>query len=410
MQILVSWRALALGVVVVALAAPGAVASTAAARIFGTNPVQISVGPRGEQSNGAAFDPSISGDNRRASYVAFASTASNLVAGDDNGVADVFLYRRPGGTRGTNGLDNGPARPAGRLVRVSLGRGGADANGPSSAPALDGSIQHPTHCVAFASAASNLAPDDTDSTSDVFVRDLAARRTYLVSRGIDAAAIRPTIGGDCGNVTFQAGGEVYVADARGGRPRSLGPGGTPDISLDGSAIVWQRGDAVLLRRAGRTSEVAARGWNAHVSDGGASRRWTVVFDTSDRLAAADDNGAIDVYIRSFGARGGGGDAELMSASHRGTRSLGGNSANGGLTAYARPQGMVILANAQRGATTIYVHNEHTGNIDDLAHVASVDAMATSARANFVAFAAGGQVFLKHLTHGEPLAGASRRRR
>ena len=43
--------------------------------------------------------------------------------------------------------------------------------------------------VAFDSNASNLHPDDTDATGDVFVRDLQAGTTTLISRasGADGA-------------------------------------------------------------------------------------------------------------------------------------------------------------------------------------------------------------------------------
>jgi Tol biopolymer transport system component len=42
----------------------------------------------GDQGNSESFDPSISADGR---YVTFASGASDLVPGDTNGVADVFV-------------------------------------------------------------------------------------------------------------------------------------------------------------------------------------------------------------------------------------------------------------------------------------------------------------------------------
>ncbi len=52
---------------------------------------RISESANGEPANGDSTDAAISGDGR---YVAFASTASNLVASDTNGVADIFVYDR----------------------------------------------------------------------------------------------------------------------------------------------------------------------------------------------------------------------------------------------------------------------------------------------------------------------------
>ncbi len=52
---------------------------------------RVSVGPGGRQANRDAYSPSISADGR---HVAFASYASSLVAGDTNGTADVFVRDR----------------------------------------------------------------------------------------------------------------------------------------------------------------------------------------------------------------------------------------------------------------------------------------------------------------------------
>ncbi len=48
---------------------------------------RVSVDSAGAEGSSNSFDPSISGDGR---YVAFASRAGNLVAGDTNGSDDVF--------------------------------------------------------------------------------------------------------------------------------------------------------------------------------------------------------------------------------------------------------------------------------------------------------------------------------
>ena len=75
---------LALGTVL-----PGA---TAAAQTF----TRVSIGPGGTQPNGRSASPSISADGR---FVAFESTATNLVAGDANDASDIF------GTRSADGHD-----------------------------------------------------------------------------------------------------------------------------------------------------------------------------------------------------------------------------------------------------------------------------------------------------------------
>ena len=57
-------------------------------RVTGT--VQrVDVPSDGTQANSEPLHPAISGDGR---YIAFSSYASNLVPGDTNGQADVFLH------------------------------------------------------------------------------------------------------------------------------------------------------------------------------------------------------------------------------------------------------------------------------------------------------------------------------
>jgi Tol biopolymer transport system component len=107
---------------------------------------RVSVGPGGVQANGESSYPSISADGR---YIAYQSTASNLVVGDTNGVSDIFVYDRQTNT----------------TTRVSVALDGTQANGASSNPDIsyDGSY------VAFESTATNLVPNDTNGVSDVFV-------------------------------------------------------------------------------------------------------------------------------------------------------------------------------------------------------------------------------------------------
>ena len=330
-----------------------AVTASAGARIFGTEPVAISSGNTAP-SGGAA----ISGDNRSVRFVAFHSSGA------------VFVY----------------SRASGALRRASVSTSGKSANGASSNPALDGSVQRAPRCVAFQSQATNLAAGDRDRNWDIFVRDLKTRSTRLVSKDIGPSAVDPAISGDCRQVAFTAAGRVYVANGlHPGHSRFLARGTNPDISLDGSAITWERGHGVWLRRAGHKTRVAAIGGNPHVSDAGASRRWGVVFDTPARLKRGDSGTGSDVYLRTFTASGGARSTRLISA--RGGRSLGGNSHNGGLTAYAPVRGIVIFATSSGGSSTLWYSNLHTGNIDDLAHGSanSIYDIATSARGNYAVF-------------------------
>lgn len=362
-------------------------AAPAAARFFGTAPLQISVDPNGGPADAASGGPAVSGDDRRGRLAAFHSDATNLVAGDTNGATDVFVWSRPAGSRGLT-LEP-PARPAGALQRVSVSSSEEQANGPSSNSSLDGSLRSAPHCVAFQSQATNLAAGDTTPDSDVFVRDLRSGRTTLVSTGLEGAA-RPSIDGRCRQVAFEAGDRVYTASATSGRPRSVGRGGNADYSLDGTALVWEAGSAIMIRRGGRTNRVAT-GDNPTVSDNDA-RRWGVSYDN-----------ASGCFMKVLGRTGGRGRTQRVNVVRNNRGALPGRCLNGGVTAFAPTRGIVVFAMNNGGSSTAYYWNKNSGNTDDLSDPgAAITEMVTGARANFVAWTQNGQVFFKHLRDGQAL--------
>jgi hypothetical protein len=381
-------------------------------RTFGTAPIPISVGPNGQAANGPSGGAAFSGDNRRARLVAYHSEASNLVSGDTNGVSDVFVWFRP---PGSNGL--ALPRPVGRVERVSVSDSGGEANGASMNPSVDGSLRRAPHCVAFQSQATNLSSADADPTWDVYVRDLRSNRTTLVSRTIGADATDPAIDGSCRQVAFAAGGRVYLANVTRGRPRSLGSGSNPDVSLDGTAVVWERGGNVRIRRAGSTS-VVARGSNPRVSDY-EGRVWGVIFDTTARLARGDRGSATDVYTRQIARRGRARRTDLISATRRGGRRLPGQSAEGDITAFGTNRGFLTWVTTTGSRSVFWYRNNNSGNIDELAvgrasGGPSIFDAVTSARGNFVAYSSTARqgrfdrngriqdVFVKHLGQGDRL--------
>ncbi len=122
----------------------------------------ISRGADGRPGDGDSSDPVLSGDGR---WIAYRSEASNLVAGDTNGVADIFLHDRA----------------TGETRRVSVASTGVQANRASWSPvlSLDGRY------VAFISAATNLVSGDGNGVADLFLHDHRARHTSLVSVAVD---------------------------------------------------------------------------------------------------------------------------------------------------------------------------------------------------------------------------------
>jgi Tol biopolymer transport system component len=122
--------------------------------------VRVSVSSAGTQANRSSFYPALSADGR---IIAFRSLATNLVRGDHNGVADVFVHDLA----------------TGLTERVSVASAGAEA----SAGSFSSSVSADGRIVAFSSSASNLDPDDHNGVTDVFVRDRARRQTVRVTVG-----------------------------------------------------------------------------------------------------------------------------------------------------------------------------------------------------------------------------------
>jgi Ca2+-binding RTX toxin-like protein len=119
---------------------------------------RVSVDSAGNQANDASYAASISADGR---FVAFYSRASNIVPGDTNQRNDIFV-------RDT--LTN-------TTTRVSVDSAGNQANDASESA----SISADGRFVAFDSRASNIVPEDTNNSLDIFVRDTLTNTTTRVS-------------------------------------------------------------------------------------------------------------------------------------------------------------------------------------------------------------------------------------
>jgi Tol biopolymer transport system component len=150
---------------------------------------------RGDPNGDSAF-ASISADGR---LVAFSSSASNLVVGDSNGCTDIFVVDRAAGT----------------IVRASISTTQVQANGCSVEPAISGDGRY----VSFTSGATNLvAEDDTNGEVDVFVRDLEAGVTTRSSHGIAGAESNgssegpPVLSYDGRYITFQSRASNLTSD------------------------------------------------------------------------------------------------------------------------------------------------------------------------------------------------------
>jgi Tol biopolymer transport system component len=124
-------------------------------------------------SNGTSTGPlATSADGR---YTLFQSAASNLVSGDSNGVADLFLH-----DANSNALE-----------RVNVASDGSQADSEVSDVFRypgGGGISADGRYITFASTATNLVADATGGYQQVYRRDRVTGVTSLISRGTDGLA------------------------------------------------------------------------------------------------------------------------------------------------------------------------------------------------------------------------------
>jgi hypothetical protein len=117
----------------------------------------VSIGLSSNPADGNSISPSISADGR---YVAFLSSAMNLVDSDTNGVADVFV-------RDTCAGVSSGCTPS--TQRVSVATDGTQANGASTSATIGATGRY----ITFESEATNLG-STASSASGLFLRDTCA--------------------------------------------------------------------------------------------------------------------------------------------------------------------------------------------------------------------------------------------
>ncbi|MCC5952671.1 MAG: S-layer homology domain-containing protein [Acidimicrobiia bacterium] len=273
----------------------------------------------GTAANGGSQTPALSADGR---FVAFASFASNLVAGDTNGQTDVFVHDRQTDT----------------TERVSVASDGTEGDGLSFNPAIsaDGRI------VAFESYATTLVPDDTNDVVDVFVHDRqtgVTERVSVDSEGdeVDEPSTNPAISGDGRFVAFDAESDELIAestirdfvalhDRQAGTTTlgSTGVGGvvpnfnsaTGSLSFDGRYLAfrsagnnlgvngWAGTDVYVLDRQTGDLELISVGADGGAPNGlsinpriTADGRFVAFTSLASNLVDDDTNGFNDVFVR-----------------------------------------------------------------------------------------------------------------
>jgi Tol biopolymer transport system component len=247
----------------------------------------------GGPADGASQDPAISVDGR---FVAFESNAANLSTDDDPAVIqDVYVRDLQAQTTTLVG-------------RQSAADGGDGADDTTFDPAISADGRF----VAFDTFADNLSAEDTGSR-DVFVRDVVAQTTTLVSReyaatGGEASDGNSCVGGISGNgrvVAFRsfgddlstediAGGDLFVRDLDAltttFASRATGAGGAAADASTEAAVISADGNRVafLTEANNLSTEDTDNEQDVFVRDLAAATTTLATRATGAAGAAADD--------------------------------------------------------------------------------------------------------------------------
>lgn len=299
-----------------------------------TSTVLVSQSTAGVAGTGNSLQSVISADGR---YIAFASDASNLVAGDSNALRDIFVRDRTGAA----------------TARVSVATAGAQATGGASRTP---SISADGRYIAYASEATNLVAGDTNAVSDIFVHDRTTTTTVRVSvstagtqavdpsgAGFQLGSINPSISSTGRYVAFAslasnltAGdnvGQSQAADSNASldifvRDRDVNASGNFDTggNVATTLVSVNKFGMQTIRVLGQQSTASADIFPSISADG----RWVVypsdaegasgLSHTVTNLISVDSNNARDVFLfdRRTNALPGGSIAPLVTITSPGT--------------------------------------------------------------------------------------------
>ncbi len=218
---------------------------------------RVNVDSNGNEVHGYGYyTTAISGDGR---FIAFSSDAANLVTGDTNNVSDVFLHDTQ----------------TGQTRRISVDSKGTEGNDYSDSP----SISADGRWVAFTSSASNLVSGDTEGHSDVFVHDTLTHETIRISTGGDNDSYRSALSAD---------GRYLVFDSLASNLISADNNAAVDIFLHD----LQTKATIVVSKGSGGSTVLGSSFSPVISADGKF----IAYESSANLVSGDTNDKRDIYL------------------------------------------------------------------------------------------------------------------
>ncbi|MDM8000578.1 MAG: hypothetical protein QUS33_11435, partial [Dehalococcoidia bacterium] len=289
---------------------------------------RVSVASNGAQGNHYSYNPSISADGR---YVDFESMATNLVDDDGNGVSDIFVHDRQ----------------TGQTIRASLAWNGSQANQGSNNPSISANGRY----VAFQSDAFNLVESDTNSSTDVFVRDLQTGQTSRVS--VDSEGNQCNGHSNLRFSSISADGRYVVFDSA---ASNLVADDTNEVT---DVFVHDR-QTGQTRRVSVDSEGNQGNLASNYPTISADGRYVAFESGASNLVAGDTNGTSDIFVHDLET----GETSLASLSYSGSQILGGAvdcgiSADGRYVSFCSHDGNVVMGDTN-GVSDIFVRDLYPG--------------------------------------------------
>ena len=325
----------------------GALALPALAAKDDLDLVTRATGVAGAPAVASSFEATLSADGR---LVAFQSGADNLSTEDDNDFTNVFVRDLQANTTTLVSRASGATGAAGDAVSA-----GAEIS-------ADGRF------VAFHSAADNLSTEDDDDFIDVFVRDLQAGTTTLVSRATGPAGVAGD--DDSTQATISADGRLVAFESQADNLS----GDDVNIVTDVFVRDLLTGTTTLVSR--ESGPGGAGGLSASLQPTISADGRVVAFHSdADNLSAEDDAAALDVFVRDLPAS----TTTLVSRADGPTGAGGGDGSSGAS----------ISADGRRIAFSSFADNLSTEDDNDLTNVFVRDRLAgTTALASRAAGPAG----------------------
>ena len=228
----------------------------------------VSVSTGGASGSNHSKSPAISATGR---FVAFESTADDLVPGDTNGRTDVFVRDRKTGT----------------TTRVSVAGDGSQVAEGGYAPSISANGRY----VAFMSTDMAIVPGKTSNRPDVIVRDLKTGKNTRASvdsdgNETDGTAYQPRLSANGRRVAF------------GSDATNLVPGDTNGL-YDIFVHDVKTGSTVRVSVDSEGNQQTASGETHAIS---ASGRFVAFSSAAANLAAGDTNGQADIFVHDMKTR------------------------------------------------------------------------------------------------------------